>query len=201
LIANYAVSQLTAGQAASTRRADATTASVGGKMNVATPSGSARAIEDHRHSEAPNYTYQITTAQFTPGSTTPIARNTITTTTNQIETAAAKLANKEMNDVVTTGSMGTLPTTGTTNYTYKVTISRFAPGSKTPDATHTITTTTMQLQNNGALAADYAVRQLTPSAGQTASTPRVAKTTASVGSKTNIAPTGGSAHATGGQRH
>ena len=102
---------------------------------------------------------------------------------------------------MTTGSIGALPTSGMTNNTYKITISRFAPGSPTPDATHTITTTTMQLQNNGALAADYAVRQLTPSAGPAASTLRVAKTTASVGSKTNVAPTAGNAHATGGQRH
>ena len=89
-----------------------------------------------------NYTYRITTEQFTPGSTTPIATNTITTTTNQIDRAAAKLADEEVNNAAIAGSLGALPTPSTTNITYKVAISRFAPGSPTPDATRTITTTT-----------------------------------------------------------
>jgi hypothetical protein len=59
----------------------------------------------------------------------------------------------------------------------------------------------MQLQNNGALGADYAVRQLTPKASPAASTLRAGKTTASVGSKASLSPTAGSPHATGSHRH
>jgi hypothetical protein len=147
-----------------------------------------------------NYTYKITTEQFTPGSTTPVATNTITTTTNQIERAAAKLADKEINNAVMTGSIGTVPTPGTTNFTHKVTISRFTAGSATSDATHMFTTTTVVLQNLGALVATHGVSQLTASPGQATSTLRAGKTTASLGSNAKVTPTAGSAHATGGHR-
>jgi hypothetical protein len=105
----------------------------------------------HAHETASpiNYTYRITTEQFTPGSTTPIATNTITTTTKQIESSAAKLADEEVNNAAIAGSIGALPTPSTTNITYKVAISRYAPASATPNATRTITTTTPVLQNFG----------------------------------------------------